>query len=734
MAANRANRRVRVILSPTTLLSFVSGRNAAAVALSQLGIAVFFVSGTVPAALGSAAVWCVLAAALLSALVRAVDIESWALFIPGGFLARLQQAFGPRVVRVGAAAALVERLFLAALAAVLVGHYTAGLAVTAIAGWRLTGHVRAEDLATFVAVVLIGALWIRARTGLDTGVGAMARGVWIGAGVLTVTTLWGLLSLVRSIVPASSLLSQPPSVVGAGLPAVDIGLTWLFGVALALPVLGGGEALTYAAHELPRPRVRALRRTAAVTLAFTFCVTVVSTFLFVLLIPVAERTLWTSAPFTGLVQHLAAPSWLRDVIALGLAAASVLMLAPAAPAALGHAEQLRQRLSLAGTLPRPLGTLHARFGTPAQASDVATAAVVLVILAGSGQVTWLARGYAIAVAVTVVLKVGMLVRLRRRRAGTVPFTVPLNIRVAGRELALGLFAPGVICTASVLVMLATGDGPSIATTALLGTLFLLFTLLGRDSDSTTVAENQETFDVLPAADLSLGHVEIRPGNVLVPVRNPHSLVHVAAALQTAGDRDVVVMTVRLLGVDVPDDASADTVPTPAEQRLLSDVLALAERQGRPVRLLIVPASNVFDAIVATTVHLRSSEVHVGESATLSAEDQARLVGDAWERAIKPDEPLDVRLVILHRSGRSDTYHLGAHAPSLAPGDLDLIHRVWLLAVKAIGPHVHHHDVVRAALTQMEQQLNGPDPGAALATIRALVRPAEELAADLRARD
>ena len=35
---------------------------------------------------------------------------------------------------------------------------------------------------------------------------------------------------------------------------------------------------------------------------------------------------------------------------------------------------------------------------------------------------------------------------------------------------------------------------------------------------------------------------------------------------------------------------------------------------------------------------------------------------------------------------------------------------------------------------MEQQLNGPNPDAALATIRALVRPAEELAAVLRARD
>ena len=152
-----------------------------------------------------------------------------------------------------------------------------------------------------------------------------------------------------------------------------------------------------------------------------------------------------------------------------------------------------------------------------------------------------------------------------------------------------------------------------------------------------------------------------------------------------------------------------------------------------MRLLIVPARNVVDAIVGTVIRLRSSDVYVGESATLSAADQARLLGEAWERADKP-EALDVRLVIYHRSGRADTYHLGAHPPSLTSGDLDLIHRLWLDAVKTVGPHVHHHDVVRAALTQMEQQLTGPQRDEALAAIREVARPAEELAAVLRARD
>ncbi len=278
------------------------------------------------------------------------------------------------------------------------------------------------------------------------------------------------------------------------------------------------------------------------------------------------------------------------------------------------------------------------------------------------------------------------------------------------------------------------DTPSLVSAALIGALGLWFVIVGGKAETAEADDDRDTFDLLRAADLSLDQMDARPGNVLVPVRNPHALGHVVAALQAAGDRDVVIMTVRLLGIDDGGvEPAGEGTTTSYERRLLSDIVAVAEQRGRPVRLLIVPARNVVDAIVATVLRLRSSDVYVGESATLSAADQARLLGDAWERAEKP-EPLDVRLVIHHRSGRADTYLLGAHPPSFTPSDLSLIHRVWLDASKNVGPHVHHHDVVRAALTQMEKQLNGPERDQALAAIRETARPADELAAVLRSRD
>ena len=282
-------------------------------------------------------------------------------------------------------------------------------------------------------------------------------------------------------------------------------------------------------------------------------------------------------------------------------------------------------------------------------------------------------------------------------------------------------------------LLVLGDPATWAGTGVLLAAAVTLAVLDRQPVESDEPTDSEAFQLL-SSELSLGSGRSASRGGAGP--GPPSVLRCptcSQALTAAGDRDVVVMTVRVLGVDVEDDATIDPRPTPAEQLLLSQVVALAERQNRAVRLLIVPARDVFDAIATAMHRLRSSEVHVGESTTLSADEQARLLGEAWER-LELEQALDVRLVIHHPSGRADVFYLGAHAPALSSRDLDLIHRLWLDAAKAVGPHVHHHDVVRAALTQMEQQLSGPEREQALEAIRRVARPADELAAVVRQRD
>jgi magnesium transporter len=710
----------------------MSVRKAAALAVAQLGIAVFFIAGIARTVAGDASGWLVLAAAGLAAFARAIDIESWVLLIPGGLPGRAARAFGTEAAGLAIAIVFAERLLLGALACILVGHYLSGVAGTAIAGMEFTGHVRPEDLATLLAVGTIAVLWIRVRIGRDLDRDAMARAVWTAVAVLAVILVWSVITFVRSGIDPAALLS-PLRVASLVQPSpLDTLVAFALCAVLMMTVIGGGEPLARAAADFPPPRLPALKRTGVLTVFFAISITTVTTFLVAALVPRGEQALYVNAPLAGLAQQLAGPAWTRDLAAIAVAAAALLFLVPVVHGTLRDTEQILHRLSTDGTLPRGLASLHTRFGTPARAVDLTVATMVLVMLAGGGRVTWLARAYGITVAAMVLLSVVSLIRLRITQPGPTAFKTALTIGLKGRELPVGLYAMALFLGTSLILLIFRGDVISVVTLALVGMLALW--LIVRPSDVPAQGDTgYDSFDLLRTAELSVDEVEARPGNVLVPVRNPHALAHVAAALQTARDRDVVVMTVRLLDIDVGADTAGQTTPTAYERRLFADVVALAERIGRPIRLLIVPARDVVDAIVGTVIRLRSSDVYVGESSTLSGADQARLLGEAWERADKP-EALDVRLVIHHRSGRADSFYLGAHPPSLTPGDLDLIHRLWLDAVKAVGPHVHHHDVVRAALTQMEQQLTGPNRNDAVAAIRETARPAEELAAVLRSRD
>ena len=53
---------------------------------------------------------------------------------------------------------------------------------------------------------------------------------------------------------------------------IDLVLTAIIGFALAIPAIGGGEALVRAAHELPPPRVQPMQRTAWLTVLFAVSV------------------------------------------------------------------------------------------------------------------------------------------------------------------------------------------------------------------------------------------------------------------------------------------------------------------------------------------------------------------------------------------------------------------------------------------------------------------------------
>jgi magnesium transporter len=726
----RATRHEPVVLLTTALAAFLSVSRASALALTELGVGLFVVMGIAGARAGAWALPAVVAATLLAVYTRRLDVTSWGLLLPGGLPGRLERAFGRRGHRIGAAAVLTERLLLAAFASVIVGDHFAHL-MTAAVGLDVLGHeVTSTELAAVLAVAVITVLWIRMRLGRLLPVPLVAHGVWIGVSVLGVILALATWSLGRAggdqVVGAVTL--PWPAGSQAAWDSVTIAL---LAFCLVLPTVGGGDALTRLAHEFPAPRLGVLRRTARIVMWLVAAGTILLTIAFLVLVPAEGRAGWAEIPLAGLIRHLSAPGWVRAVLQAGLGLTTMLFLVPAIQACMVDAGQLLRRLAATGVLPEALAMPHPRLGTLTKSLDVVTAASVLLVLTSAGRVAWLGGAYATAIAATVALRSLAIARLRRTGVDGLPASGPTVIpRKSG-----GSAGPTIVAVSMAIVaafMMARGEGAWLAAAALVLGLTLLLSRQSQPAQDEGLGE-AEGFELLASSAIAVEDAHAQPGNILVAVRHPHALEHVAAALQSGADREVVVMTVRLHGVDTDGASPDDPTPLPSERYLFSRVITLVERYGRPVRLLVVPAATVADGLATAVVRLRSSVVYVGESATLSSADQARLLGEAWERIPKP-EPLDVRLVVHHRSGRADTYYMGAHLPAFTPADLDLIHRVWREATQVIGPHVHHHDVVRAALTQMEAQLNGPDRDEALARIRDTARPAEELAAVIRARD
>ena len=87
----------------------------------------------------------------------------------------------------------------------------------------------------------------------------------------------------------------------------------------------------------------------------------------------------------------------------------------------------------------------------------------------------------------------------------------------------------------------------------------------------------------------------RPGGVLVAVRNRNNMQHLRRTCSRTNLRrnDIVVMTVRPMGADSEYDLKEDQVFGPDEKALFTEVVNLAEKEGKPVEPPVVSAYRSF---------------------------------------------------------------------------------------------------------------------------------------------
>src|SRR5260370_11593908 len=119
--------------------------------------------------------------------------------------------------------------------------------------------------------------------------------------------------------------------------------------------------------------------------------------------------------------------------------------------------------------------------------------------------------------------------------------------------------------------------------------------------------------------------------------------------------------------------------------LFTKAVSVAESFGKHISLLVVPAGDIFAALVQTANSLDAAAVVSGLSTKLTAQEQAYHMGQAWEAL--PEPKRQFTFYIVKPDGEALTFHIGPHAPVIHPEEVELLHRSGLNPCRP--PTMHH---------------------------------------------
>jgi amino acid transporter len=501
-----------------------------------------------------------------------------------------------------------------------------------------------------------------------------------------------------------SLLAQAGSLLG------------LFGILIAfghsILAISGAETLAQVNRELEHPKLKNLMRAGRVIFLYALILTGSVPFLAYALIPDSVRPQYMDNLISGIAMNLVGPLPLKLLFQGFIVVVGFLMLSGAVNTAIIGSNAVLNRVSEDGVLTSWFRKPHRRFGTSYRIINIIAILQICTIMASRGEVYVLGEAYAFGVVWSFSFNALSMLVLRFKDKSPREWKVPGNLRIGSVELPLGLGFIALILFTIAIVNLLTKQVATIsglAMTAAFSTLFFVSERITLRRQKTE-RPGLEQFNLQPQETISPDAVQIRPGNILCPVRDYHNLDHVRHALELvdAENRDLVVMTVHVLrGPNTGyQDLPQEKLFTDYEQLLFSRVVSLAEKAGKPVDLMVVPSSQPFQAIVQAAAQLVSAEIVMGRSAVMTAREQALSLGESWEKL--PHKPRhQVQLRIFDSSGKLHEFVLGAHPPTLLEEDIQQIHELWLgLKDNPKIAKLRHRDVVSLALQRLERDLEG----------------------------
>jgi amino acid transporter len=730
--ASPDSNRVRIVVATSVMLTFISYWRAAAIVLNDLGSSAFYACGIAEQAVGKSAPWFIVAVMLFSFTVRAVYVESCSMFVRGGVYKVVKEALGGTLAKISVSALMFDYILTGPISGVSAGQYIVGLInevfVTADAhGWIPralhnifggTPQFNVNWTSVLFALAVTIYFWRENIKGIHESSEKALRVMQITTVMVVILLAWSAITLFKNgyqpvpLPTPENLHFTKESLGFLSQSFPEQSLARMFGVLGILMAFGhsvlamsGEESLAQVNRELAHPKLKNLKRAAIVIAIYSFMFTGLTALLFVMIIPDPVRvTVYKDNLIAGLAMYLWGPPILRLLFRGFVVVVGFLILSGAVNTAIIGSNGVLNRVSEDGVLSDWFRFPHRRYGTSYRIINMVVILQILTILASRGNVYVLGEAYAFGVIWSFTFNSLAMLVLRFKYKGARGWKVPPNITIGRHEIPIGLASVFMVLLATALINLFTKSVATIAGVSFAVVFFLIFTVsehANRKKYALAEQQMKDHFQLLQRDTVERDALNIRPGNVLVPVRDYNTLAHLRWALERIDtrDQDVVVMSARVSQFGAAAyDLALEQLFSDYEQTLFTRAVSVAESVGRKVSLLVVPAGDVWAAIVQTANNLESSGVVAGLSSKMTPAEQAFAMGRAWESVPEPKRQFVLQIV--RPDNKVDTFRIGPHTPTMKNEDVLLLHRLWLNITREPGlENLHHHEILTEALTR-----------------------------------
>jgi len=711
---------VKVVVATTVMLSFISFWRAAAIVLSDLASSAYYVGGIAEGAIGKAAPWFILAIMLFSYAVRAIYIESCSMFVRGGVYKVVHEALGGTLAKFSVSALMFDYVLTGPISAVSAGLYIAGL-INDLGQYTHGLKVNPPHFGAGFAVLVTIYFWRKNIIGIHESSTKALRIMQITSVMVVMLIAWCLFTIFKNgyqpvPLPTPGNLHFNPDALGwlKGTIAPSItAIAILIGLGHSLLAMSGEESLAQVNREIAHPKLKNLERAGFVIFVYSMIFTSLVSFFAVMIIPDQPRQQFLDNLIGGLSMYLAGPAGVKLLFHGFVVLVGAMILSGAVNTAIIGSNGVLNRVAEDGVLPDWFRHPHKKFGTTSRLINLFVGLQLLTIVISGGDMVMLGEAYAFGVVWSFAMKALSVLVLRYRQPEGREWKVPLNFYIGKTEIPVGLFLITLALFALAVINVLTKKVATISGLTFSVIFFIIFELsdIYNRRHRAGHAQEMEKFRLDTHDEVNKDVVNVRPGNVLVAVRNPNRLQHLARILQKTDTRkiDIVVLSVRGVNLAASGEFGLDTAQifADAESRVFTEVVSLAEKAGKHVELMVVQGSDPYQAVVQTAARLQSSRIVMGLSPKLTPSEQGAQVGIYWEALPEPRPSISLEIVL---ESRKDVvfFNLGPHPPRLWPEDIDLAHKLWLdLSSRGPGAKLHHRDVIGVALRRMNAELNSP---------------------------